>query len=799
MSLGVLSFVFFSESIFCCKGLLFHVLQEIAAENFDPDTSGLLYSASLGNLAYRDSSAMSARKPFATWDANAMPPTHFIAVPDPARDPRFVRDHHHFATNDPARAIFRPNALHLTSSFHTAANCARLGSDASYSPIGPKPERTWGQQNRVGQTAPVRPAWTALDSGPKGLSPIRMPDDLEEKLRYADLQEEDDRPVNYSLQYTDELSRTPGVQSPRADIFQRGPAPLGGSQLRRSTSLRKVSLTPETSSGLTQTRLPTSVSAPSIPRFAYGESRAPKVDRSVEERMRKMDPELCGADDAPTDFGSMYTEMRHESVSVEPPFYQHLVGESYKQNMYLLSPGVAAPAQRQESAKDCDEKGRASSYSAMKSRKGPGDDESTGQADGPSSRTQAEDYENNEEEDKFETGEITPGHYYMASRHGTRSSGIMTPKTPYYQDTPLMYCGSPAGSLSSDEDMPEITSERDSLPETRPDTGVPSPSELPDSPGQSMPPSRSRSPAKQQITAGERPLYHDASAGRVARERQLKTSDAARGGAVQLTASAAIGADRSAAPGPSRSAGYVSSLPQSDEIKCFSVEPAMSEMTGLSGITMDDGVQVAAPLGPGSELSSVGDRNLKKASDGASCLAASPGTAAVDQDPKKKPESRAINDVGYVRSLPTSDEIKHYVTEGSFSPMTMLSEISALRDHNEGFQSGPKELVRQTGSNRNSIASRSSATGTSTPLPPVSSGNKTCDRNNAAPLPKPNPGSAQETKPDDILPHALPTTAESASPGDVDDDLDSSDSLSDDSEDEALLWEAIAAGQPKRQ
>ena len=47
---------------------------------------------------------------------------------------------------------------------------------------------------------------------------------------------------------------------------------------------------------------------------------------------------------------------------------------------------------------------------------------------------------------------------------------------------------------------------------------------------------------------------------------------------------------------------------------------------------------------------------------------------------------QSIQNTGYITSLPSHDEMKVYKDEGMMSPHATLSEISALRSLNDGFQ-----------------------------------------------------------------------------------------------------------------
>ncbi|KAF7217598.1 adenomatous polyposis coli protein isoform X1 [Nothobranchius furzeri] len=92
------------------------------------------------------------------------------------------------------------------------------------------------------------------------------------------------------------------------------------------------------------------------------------------------------------------------------------------------------------------------------------------------------------------------GHsHHHHHQHATSSSGARTPKSPpeqpYAQETPLMFsrCTS-VSSLDSFSTSSIASSVRSSEPCSGVPSGVVSPSDLPDSPGQTMPPSRAKTP-----------------------------------------------------------------------------------------------------------------------------------------------------------------------------------------------------------------------------------------------------------------------------------------------------------------
>ncbi|XP_031177429.1 adenomatous polyposis coli protein isoform X3 [Sander lucioperca] len=99
-------------------------------------------------------------------------------------------------------------------------------------------------------------------------------------------------------------------------------------------------------------------------------------------------------------------------------------------------------------------------------------------------------------------------HHGHAHHYVTSSSGARTPKSPpeapYAQETPLMFsrCTS-VSSLDSFSTSSIASSVRSSEPCSGVPSGVVSPSDLPDSPGQTMPPSRAKTPPPPEQNAAE--------------------------------------------------------------------------------------------------------------------------------------------------------------------------------------------------------------------------------------------------------------------------------------------------------
>ena len=425
---------------------------------------------------------------------------------------------------------------------------------------------------------------------------------------------EDDNPINYSLQYT-ELSSYPreNLRSKHADTAK--------SFISKPTTSGKDAL---------------------INCQSY--SNADCTDDNVEQKAMCVNNHGFESEDTPTNFGAIYTE-------------EHLDERCLKDSEITKEVTDCVKTYHVEDTPIC-----FSSRSSITDLHASGSKENE-------AKINHDEYPSDEADDKFDTGAITPAHYFSKSN---RHSGLMTPRTPLFQDTPMMMY-SPTESRSSLDscDQGSIHSDVSSEPESRLQSGYVSASELPDSPGQSIPHSRSRSPinqaeAKQNKTATSEPSL-----------RKLK--------GLELISKA-----------HAMSAGYLATLPQKDEVKHFNAEPAMSVITGLSALSMDGEFEKIQPMLAIRDSNS--NNNNRRVSDDGSIR---------------------VLQAGYVTSLPTSDEITHYYLEGSMSPLTGLSEISALCSHNEGFQCA---FANTQVSNSNT--SRSSATGASFPRPPISKQDK---------------------------------------------------------------------------
>lgn len=196
--------------------------------------------------------------------------------------------------------------------------------------------------------------------------------------------------------------------------------------------------------------------------------------------------------------------------------------------------------------------------------------------------------------EKPDSGAITPASHYncrlpsVGRRSGTR--------TPMYQETPLVFSrSSPVSSLLSMEDGTGFQSDFTSNPISNNTSGQVSPSDLPDSPFETMPPSRTKTPTHKhrgldskprQIEAGakdELKHHHDDDEGSLATSLSAITIDD------DAKIKQVFELQRKSSPKKVLSrqprVGYVTSLPTCDELHKFDCEGSFSPMGALSEIS----------------------------------------------------------------------------------------------------------------------------------------------------------------------------------------------------------------------
>ena len=291
-----------------------------------------------------------------------------------------------------------------------------------------------------------------------------------------------------------------------------------------------------------------------------------------------------------------------------------------------------------------------------------------------------------EDNDKFDESVIAPSEFLSLKR----PSGLLTPRTPMYQESPMMMY-SPTESRSSLDswDQNSFQSEVASEPASRLQSGYLSESELPDSPGHLSSQSQCSSPTTEVndnlnainnnviLSNNQLPVDHPAS------------FDLANTG---------------------MQAGYTTTLPASDELKYFNLEGTFSPLTELSEISAlcsnNNGFQRSNSSNDAhilnvaySSCSYPNKRTDSMSGESKTCKSSISEASNVETDSSystSKMFTRDNSSESYTSSsfsfhcvpfMLANDEVKTYCKESVCdSPMDTLSEISALRVDNDGFQ-----------------------------------------------------------------------------------------------------------------
>lgn len=651
----------------------------------------------------------------------------------------------------------------------------------------------------------------------------KCPEDLARKLQNVEEDyDNDEPPKNYSQIYKED-NMTPGIQSPRTEeiydhannidevcnslIVNSQTGRHVESQLESSVMSTSAVNGPATFSDGGLSGLCSCIDSNGSTNVLQRQDNnnnlnipdrplQPSVALLQSGRRFPTDPSLIdqyqyAEDDKPTDFGAMYSEESigpspYGNPSTHPMQYQTRSGQDEENGPLSSNQNISHSATSPEASKsgNTEEKSLQSDY-------------------------------RQDEDGKFHSGgqgSITPGHSYhhRSGRNSGMNSGI---GTPLYQETPMMFSRSSSLQSLNSCDHDSIRSDVTSDPGSRLASGLISPSQLPASPSQSMPESPRRSPKSQSLLnvnqpdptekkrSGENETKEvDDSATRD--DRRVLRGDVTENGVSRIANGIENRLRKLEDP------GYLSSLPQKDETQIFQSNTAMSVVTTFSALTMD-GDDKIQPLTDGDNFSIITPHQSSSAhpsheheQNGLMYRQSMDDTEVETKYERIHLGHRAVLNAGYITSLPTSDEIKNFVHEGSLSPMTSFSEISCLKEHNDGFQRGPKSNVSLSNS---IVGSRSSATGASFPPPPTV-GPKIFE----SPLTEPA-GSSQnaesqvdgtEAKERDInlsnitSPGACSTDGDNAADDDDDDDLGSSSS--DENESKLLLQACIQYGFPKK-
>lgn len=351
---------------------------------------------------------------------------------------------------------------------------------------------TDGYGNR-GKTKPSSDVFYSSDESAANKCCVyrKYPADLAHKIRSANHMADDDgaeldTPINYSLKYSDEQLNS-GRQSPSQDGEQ-------DTRLRRGNSGEVGQSGGRMAAG--QPPRYVVVSATS----SYGGDAVPEqpIDYSLkygDEAARKETaiPSLAPPTSSSTNKLRNLPATAHSEVKSNQESTQIYYVED---TPICFSRGSPLSSLSSEEDEDAD---------VVRKSKGRGNDYPTL----PVSEKDAQEQQQRQQKEAESQTSAVPstrgrrghhhGHHHHHHHHVTSSSGARTPKSPpeppYAQETPLMFsrCTS-VSSLDSFSTSSIASSVRSSEPCSSEPSGVVSPSDLPDSPGQTMPPSRAKTP-----------------------------------------------------------------------------------------------------------------------------------------------------------------------------------------------------------------------------------------------------------------------------------------------------------------
>ncbi|CAG04923.1 unnamed protein product [Tetraodon nigroviridis] len=375
-----------------------------------------------------------------------------------------------------------------------------------------------GYGNRGKNKPSSEPFYSSDESGANKCCVYRKyPADLAHKIRSANHMADDDgaeldTPINYSLKYSDEQLNS-GRQSPSHRVGMDSDDDEEDGRLRRR---RNDGGDPGSSSGrIISVPPPRYVVTAATSNFGGDPAGEQPIDYSLKYSADGAHKPLFKPEDSAT--SSVPTQPPSLAAKLRPP----------------APAGRAVAKANQESTQTyCVEDtpicfSRGSSLSSLSSeeeevdvieRRRGGSGSAGGNNDYPtlpvSQKDAREQQQRHQKEAESQTAAVTvPStrgrrghhhhhhghHHHHHHHHVTSSSGARTPKSPpeppYAQETPLMFsrCTS-VSSLDSFSTSSIASSVRSSEPCSGMPSGVVSPSDLPDSPGQTMPPSRAKTP-----------------------------------------------------------------------------------------------------------------------------------------------------------------------------------------------------------------------------------------------------------------------------------------------------------------
>uniref|UniRef100_H3D6T3 APC regulator of WNT signaling pathway n=1 Tax=Tetraodon nigroviridis TaxID=99883 RepID=H3D6T3_TETNG len=358
-----------------------------------------------------------------------------------------------------------------------------------------------GYGNRGKNKPSSEPFYSSDESGANKCCVYRKyPADLAHKIRSANHMADDDgaeldTPINYSLKYSDEQLNS-GRQSPSHRVGMDSDDDEEDGRLRRR---RNDGGDPGSSSGrIISVPPPRYVVTAATSNFGGDPAGEQPIDYSLKYSADGAHKPLFKPEDSAT--SSVPTQPPSLAAKLRPP----------------APAGRAVAKANQESTQTyCVEDtpicfSRGSSLSSLSSeeeevdvieRRRGGSGSAGGNNDYPtlpvSQKDAREQQQRHQKEAESQTAAVTVPS--TRGRRVTSSSGARTPKSPpeppYAQETPLMFsrCTS-VSSLDSFSTSSIASSVRSSEPCSGMPSGVVSPSDLPDSPGQTMPPSRAKTP-----------------------------------------------------------------------------------------------------------------------------------------------------------------------------------------------------------------------------------------------------------------------------------------------------------------
>ncbi|KAK2818474.1 hypothetical protein Q5P01_024035 [Channa striata] len=358
----------------------------------------------------------------------------------------------------------------------------------------------------------------------------KYPADLAHKIRSANHMADDDgaeldTPINYSLKYSDEQLNS-GRQSPSHRCIDSDDEQ--GARLRRRTD---GSESAAGSSRLPSVPTPRYVVVAATSNYGSDSTSEQPIDYSLKYGADANRKPMFKPEESPTP--SLPTAPNTSGTKLRPTTANRAVAKSNQestQTYCVEDTPICFSRGSSLSSLSSEEEDEDTDVMARKRRGGSGvsNDYPTLPVSEKDAHEQQQQRQQKEAESQTATAAPTTrgrrGHHHHGHAHHhhhhhvTSSSGARTPKSPpeqpYAQETPLMFsrCTS-VSSLDSFSTSSIASSVRSSEPCSGVPSGVISPSDLPDSPGQTMPPSRAKTPpmppSSQKATEAEKTTKKD--------------------------------------------------------------------------------------------------------------------------------------------------------------------------------------------------------------------------------------------------------------------------------------------------